>query len=49
MKENKTISIGLRVTQFQVDLLDKIISEGKATTRSAAIHYLINQYGITSK
>ncbi|MEC9705556.1 hypothetical protein RCT18_15430 [Escherichia marmotae] len=48
MKENKSISIGVRVSEAQADVLDKLIAEGKAKTRSAAIHYLINQHAVLS-
>lgn len=44
MKENKTVSVGVRLSQSQNELLLKIVSEGKAKNVSAAIQYLINLY-----
>lgn len=46
MKENKSISVGLRINETQSEVLTKLISEGKAKNQSQAIHYLINQYAI---
>lgn len=46
MKENKSISIGVRISEVQAELLDKLIKDGKAKNRSGAIHYLINQQQI---
>lgn len=43
MKENKSISIGVRISEVQAELLDKLIKDGKAKNRSGAIHYLINE------
>lgn len=50
MKENKSISIGVRLNELQVDVLDKLIEEGICKTRSAAVQYLINkQAALNSK
>ncbi|WP_368894162.1 hypothetical protein [Kluyvera ascorbata] len=46
MKENKSISIGLRINETQAGVLAKLISEGKAKNQSQAVHYLINQHAI---
>ncbi|MFG0515142.1 hypothetical protein [Kluyvera intermedia] len=43
MKENKSISIGVRISEVQAELLDKLIKDGKAKNRSGVIHYLINE------
>lgn len=34
MKENKSISIGVRISEVQAELLDKLIKDGKAKNRS---------------
>ncbi len=48
-KENKVKMVGVRLTETQAGLLDKLISTGKAKTPSSAIQYLINQYQILNK
>lgn len=39
-------SIGVRLNESQMEVLQKIISEGKATSISTAIQYLINQWAV---
>ena len=46
MKEKKTISVGVRLSPTQEEILKSLIVCGKATTMSSAIQYLIQQYGI---
>ena len=43
MKENKSHPVSTKLNDRQVELLDKLIEEGKAKTRASAIQYLINQ------
>lgn len=43
MKEIKSHQVGTKLNDRQVELLDKLIQEGKAKTRASAIQYLINQ------
>ncbi|EOI1328056.1 hypothetical protein I5466_10810 [Citrobacter koseri] len=43
MKEKKTISVGVRLSPTQEAYLQKLIREGRASTISGAIQYLINQ------
>ncbi|EHO3777905.1 MULTISPECIES: hypothetical protein [Enterobacteriaceae] len=43
MAEKKTISVGVRLSEVQNNLLLQLVQEGKAKTISQAIHYLINQ------
>lgn len=42
MKETKKNPISTKLNDRQVDLLDRLISEGKVKTRAGAIQYLIN-------
>lgn len=44
MKENKNTSFGIRLNDRQIELVDSLIEDGKAKTRSSAIQYLINQH-----
>lgn len=46
MRENKTFSTAVRLNERQVAVLDKMIEQGLAKTRSAALHYLINKQQI---
>lgn len=46
MKEQKNISLGLRITPTQAAILDKLIENCLVKTRSEAVQYLIMQYGI---
>lgn len=48
MAEKKTVSVGVRLSEVQKNLLQQLIQEGKAKTISQAIHYLINQQIILS-
>ncbi|MGA4620868.1 hypothetical protein ACK6VM_12010 [Citrobacter meridianamericanus] len=43
MKELKQHAVSTKLNDRQVELLDKLITDGKAKTRTAAIQYLINQ------
>ncbi|MEN3752518.1 hypothetical protein ABC733_06735 [Mangrovibacter sp. SLW1] len=45
-KDNKSISVGVRLTPTQAAVLQKMVDAGKAKTISAAIQYLINVQGI---
>lgn len=47
MKEKKEARISLRLNERHVDLLAKIVEEGKAKNQSAAIQYVLNLYQIT--
>lgn len=49
MKENKTISVGVRLTSAQEQTLKSIVESGKAKSISSAIQYLIQQYAILGK
>ncbi|EOO6337884.1 hypothetical protein [Escherichia coli] len=42
----KSITVAAKISQDQITALDKIVADGKAKTRSAAIQYLISQYSI---
>lgn len=44
--DKKDKQINVRVNDFQIELLQKLVLEGKAKTQSGALIYLINQYGI---
>jgi len=44
MKEKKNTSFGIRLNDRQVEVLDGLINDGKANTRSAAVQYILNQY-----
>lgn len=46
MKETKQHQVGVKLNDVQVQLLEKLIQEGKAKTKASAIQYLINQYSI---
>ncbi|ENV4137258.1 hypothetical protein ACFJ8K_001325 [Escherichia coli] len=43
MRENKTFGTAVRLNERQVAVLDKMIADGIAKNRSAAIQYLINK------
>lgn len=45
-KDVKNKSIGVRLNESQMEVLQKIKNEGKATSISTAIQYLINQWAI---
>lgn len=45
-KDVKNKSIGVRLNESQMEVLQKIKNEDKATSISAAIQYLINQWAI---
>lgn len=47
MKEKKDARISLRLNERQVELLTKIVDEGKAKNKSAAIQLVLNLYQIT--
>ncbi|EFT2988839.1 hypothetical protein [Escherichia coli] len=49
MTEKKDVCISLRLSKSQIELLEKLIKDGKAKNQSSAVHYLINQYGILGK
>ncbi|EJG2382741.1 TPA: hypothetical protein ACK2W9_005450 [Klebsiella michiganensis] len=49
MKENKNVSVGVRLTTAQEEILQSIVESGKAKTISSAIQYLIQQYAILGK
>lgn len=44
MKEKKEARISLRLNERHVELLAKLVSEGKAKNQSAAIQYVLNLY-----
>ncbi|MEI7342242.1 hypothetical protein WCT87_12240 [Pectobacterium brasiliense] len=46
MKENKNISVGVRLTPLQISALEQLVMDGKAKNISAAIQYLITLYMI---
>lgn len=46
MNSTKTITIAAKVSQDQIDALDKLVKDGVAKSRSAAIQYLISQHMI---
>ncbi|MDX7507782.1 MULTISPECIES: hypothetical protein [Citrobacter] len=46
MNSTKSIIIAAKVSQDQSEALDKLISDGIAKSRSAAIQYLISQHMI---
>ncbi|ENC1132698.1 hypothetical protein ABJ736_000874 [Escherichia coli] len=48
-KDKKDKQINVRVNEFQLELLQKLVLDGKAKSQSGALIYLINQYGITGK
>lgn len=43
MTDKKNISVGVRLSEAQNNLVLQLVQEGKAKTVSQAIHYLINQ------
>ncbi|MCW2478139.1 hypothetical protein [Candidatus Symbiopectobacterium sp. NZEC135] len=47
MKENKNISVGVRLTPLQKSALETLVMNGKAKNISSAIQYLINMHIIT--
>lgn len=48
-KENKELRVSVRLSETQKGYLETLIKEGKATTISNAMQYLINQYGILGR
>lgn len=46
MKELKSHPVSVKLNDAQVQLLEKLIQEGKAKTKASALQYLINQYSI---
>ncbi|MEB5748888.1 hypothetical protein MXF13_03145 [Leclercia adecarboxylata] len=46
MRENKTATVCVRLNERQAEILQKMISEGLAETKSSAIQYLINKYQV---
>lgn len=46
MKEIKSHPVSVKLNDAQVQLLEKLIQEGKAKTKASALQYLINQYSI---
>ncbi|MDA8516629.1 hypothetical protein [Citrobacter sp. Igbk 16] len=46
MKSTKSITVAAKISQDQIDALDKLVTDGVAKTRSAAIQYLISQHMI---
>ena len=44
MTDKKNISVGVRLSEAQNNLLLQLVQEGKAKTVSQAIHYLITQH-----
>lgn len=44
MNEKKNTSFGIRLNDRQVEVLDGLINDGKAKTRSAAVQFILNQY-----
>lgn len=49
MNQKKDKQINVRVSEFQLEVLQKIVDDGKAKTQSGALIYLINQYGVVGK
>lgn len=43
MNENKKISTAVRLNERQLEVLDKMVEQGLAKTRSGAIQYLIKK------
>lgn len=48
MKETKQHQVGVKLNDAQIKLLEALIQEGKAKTKTkaSAIQYLVNQYMI---
>ncbi len=46
MKELKSHSVSVKLNDAQVQLLEKLIQEGKVKTKANALQYIINQYSI---
>ncbi|HDT5885594.1 hypothetical protein [Raoultella ornithinolytica] len=46
MKEKKNTAFGVRLNDRHVELLDSLISEGKAKNRNGAVQYVLNMYQI---
>ncbi|HCA0103477.1 ribbon-helix-helix domain-containing protein [Pseudescherichia vulneris] len=49
MKEKKNNMVGTKLNDSQLQLLDRLIEEGKAKSRSGSIQYLINEKIILGK
>ncbi|MHA3670153.1 hypothetical protein ACX1IQ_16700 [Yersinia enterocolitica] len=47
--ENKSRMVGVRISDRQNEYLEKLISEGKAKNKSAAIQFIINERIIFGK
>ncbi|WP_413502249.1 hypothetical protein [Serratia proteamaculans] len=45
-KKNKNKQINVRLSDTQMQYLQQIVDNGKATTQSGALTYLINLYAI---
>ncbi|EIT6979617.1 hypothetical protein ACSTWI_000820 [Escherichia coli] len=43
MKENKSYQVGIRLTEFQYQYVQKLIEDGTYKTMAAAIQALINK------
>ncbi|UXI41500.1 hypothetical protein [Enterobacter hormaechei] len=43
MKEIKSHPVSVKLNDAQVQLLEKLIQEGKAKTKASALQYLINE------
>ncbi|CAI1683785.1 Uncharacterised protein [Serratia liquefaciens] len=48
-KENKDLRVTVRLSETQKGYLECLINEGKASTISNAMQYLINQYAVLGK
>jgi len=46
MKETKTATVCVRLNERQTEILQRMISEGLADTKSSAIQYLINKHQV---
>lgn len=49
MKQNKNNMVGVKLNDAQLQLLDKLIEEGKSKSRSGSLQYLINEKLILEK
>lgn len=49
MKEKKNNMVGVKLNDAQLQLLDKLIEEGKSKSRSGSLQYLINEKLILEK
>lgn len=44
MKEKKTEQVTVRLTQLQKEVIQQIVTDGKASSTAGAVQYVLNQF-----